>query len=99
MKASPQSLQGVLWSCPVWHLDIERDKVYIINQVLAFGDFEEIRWLFHTYSKSEIVDVFLHRPIKTYLKEGFYFVRDYVLKLKTSLPETRYVIIPPGATR
>ncbi len=99
MVSPPQSLQAVLWSCPVSHLDVTKDRIYIINQVLAYGDFEELRWLLRTYSRKEIVDVFLHRPIRTYRKETFVFIRDYVLKSKTSLPETRYVINPPGFAR
>lgn len=51
MAKIPSSLQGVFWSVKPGDLDPEEDKVYIINQTLAYGGLEELRWLFKTHPK------------------------------------------------
>ena len=32
-------------------LDLEKDRAYIVNQVLSYGTLDEIRWLMRTYGK------------------------------------------------
>lgn len=104
-KIIPKKLQAILWSTDVSHLDIKRDKGYIIHQILIYGTFEELQWLFSTYSKKEIVDVFINNPQKLYPKSMFYFVKNFILHLKDkNLSEGRYVTsisgkIIPRATR
>ena len=99
-KKVPQKLQSILWSTDVNSLDLERNKGYIINQVLIYGTLDEIKWLFDTYSKKEVVKVFLTKPQKIYPKEVYYFVKNYILSLKDkSLDEQDYVTSISGATR
>ena len=101
----PKKLQAVLWSVDVDQLNTQRDKHYIIAQVLLYGTFEEIRWLFNTYTRSEIVDSFVNHPIKMYPRNVFYFVKNFILGLRERrLPEEKYVTaisgpIEPRATR
>lgn len=99
-KRVPQRLQSVLWSTDVKLLDIEKDKGYIIHQVLIYGTFREIKWLFQTYSKKEIIDVFVKSPSKNYPKEVYYFIKNYLLNLKNiSLSEDNYVTSILGPIR
>jgi hypothetical protein len=81
-KHPPKKLQGVLWSCSVEKLDLEKDKAYIINQVLMFGGFEELRWLLSVYPKKTIRNVFINNPLKVYTRSGFNFIKNFVLGLK-----------------
>lgn len=78
----PRQLQSVLWSTDINLLDPERDKGYIIHQILIYGTLQHIKWLFATYSKKEIIDVFLHVPYRNYPKENFYFIKNYILGLR-----------------
>jgi len=73
------SLQGVLWSKAASKLDFERDKNYIIHQVLSYGTWEHVKWLFDTYGRNEIKNVFLHYPAKNYTEKSFNFFGNVVL--------------------
>lgn len=75
----PLSLQGVLWSKATSNLDVERDKNYIIHQILSYGTWEHMRWLFNIYGRDEIKGVFLHYPAKNYTEKTFNFVGAIVL--------------------
>ena len=104
-NAIPKKLQPILWSTNVSLLDKKRDKNYIIHQLLIYGTFEELQWLFSTYSKKEIIDVFINNPQKIYPRIIFYFIKNFILPLKDKkLSEGRYVTaisgkIIPRATR
>lgn len=88
----PASLQGVLWSKSVDLLNLEKDKIYIIHQVLSYGGFQEIRRLFKVYSSGEIINVFLRYPKKIYQPAVFNFVKVFVLGLKEkTLSKEKYV--------
>lgn len=45
----PKNLQAVLWSRNIENLDFQKSKNYIIHQILAYGTWEQIGWLFKTY--------------------------------------------------
>ena len=85
----PQSWQGILWSCDVKKLDWEKDRNYIIHQVLMYGDLKDIALLFKIYSKREIREVFKEKPMKIYSPQTFNFVKKIILdiKEKTVTPE------------
>ena len=88
----PKKLQPILWSTDIKLLDIEKHKGYIIHQVLLYGTFEELQWLFDTYSKKEIIDVFINIPQKIYPRSMYYFVKNFILQLKDkNLSEGAYV--------
>ena len=100
MAHPPKSLQGILWSTDVDRLDLEKDKHYIIHQVLIYGDLSELSWLFDTYSKEEVVRVFLSGPAKLYPKEVYHFVKNYLLGLRNrDLDEQDYVTSFIGPVR
>lgn len=81
-KKVPKNLQPYLWSVNVKNLDLEEDKIYIINQILAYGEIEEWQWLFKVYPKKIIQKVFLQQPIKIYYKPDYYFIKDILFGLK-----------------
>ena len=92
MKKVPSNLQGVLWSYPIEDLDLNKHKSYIIHQVLMYGDFDQIRWLFDTYSKEGITNVFLNKPQKIYTKEALNYINKFILGLDSKQLETnKYV--------
>lgn len=81
-KKVPKSLQGVLWSVDVNDLDLEEDKAYIINQVLAYGAWRHFKWLFKIYPKPAIKQAFVNKPLKIYAPSGFNFVKNILLGLE-----------------
>lgn len=88
----PQSLQATLWSVDIKSLDLEKDKSYIIHQILGYGGFDEIKWLLHNYPKEEIREVFLESPMKNYPKDNYYFAKNIILDLEdTKLNENKYI--------
>lgn len=98
--AVPKKFQPILWSVDVKHLDMQKDKGYIINQVLIYGTLDEIKWLFDNYSKREVVRLFLTKPRKIYPKEVYYFIKNFILSLKDKmLDEQDYVTSISGSTR
>jgi len=88
----PKFLQGVLWSVPCEKLNLEKDKVYIINQVLSLGTLEMLKWLFANYQTAAIKEVFLEKPIRDYTTSRFHLLKDYLLSLSDDfLSSKRYV--------
>ncbi len=90
----PSNLQAILWSKNTTKLDRKKDKVYIIHQVLRFGDIENINWLFRAYSIDEIRNVFLEYPLPIYNKSSLNFVGNFLLNLvgpSINLTEQKYV--------
>lgn len=57
----PKKMQWLFWSYPVKELDLKQDKEYIITQALNYGTWEDLKWLFRTYSEQEIKKI-LKRP-------------------------------------
>lgn len=100
MAHPPKSLQGTLWSSNVEQLDLEKNKAYIIHQVLTFGSMEQLMWLFKTYTKQKIADTFVHQPMKMYPKHIYWFTKNHLLALQnTQLDEQNYVTALFGPTR
>ncbi len=100
MVHPPKSLQPILWSTDVERLDIQKDKWYIIHQVLIYGTLGEIKWLFHTYGVKEVANIFVHEPARLYSKKVFRFIKDYVLPLRNrKLYEEDYVTSIYGPIR
>lgn len=87
----PGKLKAILWSKNINTIDSEVDKVYIIHQVLSYGDIDEIKLLLKTYSLKEIKDVFLNFPKKIYTKPVFLFIKNYLLKINKQVDEKYYV--------
>ncbi|MEW6067170.1 MAG: hypothetical protein AB1610_02575 [Nitrospirota bacterium] len=92
IKKIPAKLQPFLWSKSVEKLDRDKDNVYIIHQILSYGDFKEIRQLFRIYNRREITEIFIRSPKKIYQPSVFYFIKNHMLGLKNrKLREAQYV--------
>ncbi len=55
-SAIPQKLSWLFWSYDIKSLDLKADSDYIIQQVLNYGTWDEVKWLFSIYPKKEIVE-------------------------------------------
>ncbi len=86
----PKDLQGVLWSCSVDKLDLNKDKEYIIHQILAYGSWENIIWLFDKYGKDKVKEVFINYPSKDYSPAGLKFVSKILLDVENKIDPQRY---------
>jgi hypothetical protein len=89
---TPVGLQAVLWSRDLTNLDINNDKHYIINQVLAYGFMEHLKWLFKTYPKEVLNKTFIEKPVKIYSPKSFNFIKFLLFGSKNvDLDEQKYV--------
>lgn len=92
MQKIPKKLQPILWSTNTENLDIERDRNYIIHQVLMYGTLEQIKWLFRIYGKKTVRQVFLKEAQNIYSPPALFFIKDIILNLKnTPIDQRRYV--------
>ncbi len=88
----PADLQPILWSVGVDKLDLQKDKNYIVHQVLAYGTWEHLKWLFEVYSPEEIKTIFLNNPAKDYTFPAFNFTKNILLNLQDKpIDQTLYV--------
>ena len=87
-KALPDRWQRLLWSAGLEDIDLERDKVYVIHQILAWGEPEDLSLLFEIYGKKEVRRVFLEHPKRVYTRKALRFVE---LILGVEVDEERYV--------
>lgn len=91
-KSYLKKLKKLFWSVDFKKLDLEKDKVYIINQTLAFGSLDDIRLLLKLYPPEEVRQVFLKRPKPLYSPPGLNFIQKYILQIKDAkLSQKRYV--------
>ena len=95
----PNFLQSAVWSVNTKNLDLQKDKAYIINQVLAYGDVKDLKWLFKTYPSQTIKNVFLKKPIKTYRPQAYNFAKNILLEIDKPLNQNHYVINTPRVIR
>jgi len=88
----PKRLQPILWSKSIDKLSPKDDKNYVVHQVLMYGGLEDIKWLFDTYSRKEVAEVFIKHPKKMYAPAAFNFTKNIVLGLGDSkFEEDKYV--------
>ena len=91
-KALPEKYQPYLQSKSIKKYDIKKDKVEIINKILALGDLEDIDWLKFSYGKDEVVSTFINDPYNIYTKPVYLYLKNYLLDLEnTYLDEKKYV--------
>lgn len=100
MKASiPPYLQPILKSVNINKLDVDRDKEYIIHEILSLGRMEHIHWLLKEYPLSTIKNVFTSTPYKSYRRPRYYFIKNMLLDVSENMPESHYVINTPRDIR
>lgn len=92
MKKIPRWLQPILWSVDVTDLDIKRNRGYIINQILSLGTIKELKWLFKTYSRRILREIFVKKPAKVYTPSSFNFVKNILLDIKNKKLSPKYYV-------
>lgn len=65
----PGSIARCLWSYDISELDFDRDKALVITQVLNYGDWQAVKWLYEKYSEEDLKQV-VKKP-----RRGFWFKR------------------------
>ena len=92
MNKIPQKFQSILWSANIKDLDLEKDKNYIIHQILMYGDLNQIKWLIGIYGLTTVREVFIKSPQVIYSPEALNFIKNIVLGLgKIKIKEEKYV--------
>lgn len=82
--------QGVVWSKSKGKLG-KNDEVYKINQVLMYGDLDDVKELIKETGVDEVRNIFMNKPSKIYTKEAFNFIKNYVLRIEENLDSDKYV--------
>lgn len=95
----PLILRPLFWSADFDRLDKNRDRFYIINQILSLGGLPEWRWLFSNYSVAQIRQAFVKRPAKIYRPASFHFVKEILLEISEPLVAEKYVTNSARITR
>ena len=83
--------QSLVWSKGVGKLDDNLDKIYIINQVMMYGNLEDIAQLKNVYGEDEVKRIFVENPMQIYSKSSFNFAKKFVLKIDQNLDVGRYI--------
>ncbi|RME89000.1 MAG: hypothetical protein D6770_05615 [Anaerolineae bacterium] len=52
----PESAYRYFWEIDPAQLDVSAHPRYVIERLLEYGDFPELRWLFRRFSREQIVD-------------------------------------------
>ncbi len=87
----PVVLQPLLWSKNVKKLNIDNDKIYIIHQILAYGNLKHIRLLNKIYPEEVIKNTFIDSPKSIYTRPVFLFVKNFLLEINDKLNEKDYI--------
>lgn len=95
----PINLQGILWSRDINKLDLEKDKNYIIHQILSSGTWDNVAWLFRTYSIETIRNSFEKYPEKDYTEQSYNFIRNILIETNKDLDKKQYVKTYPRNIR
>ena len=86
----PKSWRAILWSVNIGQLDWEKDKVYIIHQVLMYGSLENIRHLLEHYGRDTVSRIFVSNPKNIYTPQAFNFIKNYILKIDEDIAPEKY---------
>ena len=57
MVKLPAAAKKYFWDINADKLDVSKHSRYVIERLLEYGDFPELRWLFQHFKKEEIVYV------------------------------------------
>ncbi len=83
----PAGIRACLWSYHPSELDLEEDREIIIAQVLNYGRWRDVQWLFQTYSKETIKSVLKNPSRGSWLPETLNF---WLTLWNMSLSKRRY---------
>jgi len=72
-KYIPESIKNCLWSYRSLNIDLVKEKEMIITQVLNYGTWDAVKWLFRIYNKKEIRNVIKKPQRGLWFKETLNF--------------------------
>ena len=55
----PLTKKSLFWDTDTSTIDMVKNRRYVIERILRFGDFDDYRWMRSTYSKEDIKSVIL----------------------------------------
>ena len=70
-----------------------------IHQILAFGSLADIQSLKETLGEKIVRSQFLKHPKKVYTAQSLNFIKQFVLHIRTSFDEQKYLKHTPRYTR
>ncbi|MEA1963870.1 MAG: hypothetical protein U9O41_01905 [Candidatus Aerophobetes bacterium] len=91
----PPYIARCLWSFDLNNFDLEKHKELIITQVLNYGDWQGVKWLYKTYSEEEVKEVVKHPRRGLWFKKVLNFWQ-IMLKIKIPQEEFQKAIIRLG---
>lgn len=56
---SPLTKKSLFWDTDTSTIDMDKNKRYIIERILKFGDFDDYHWMRNVYSVEDIKNVIL----------------------------------------
>lgn len=96
-KKLPKKLQSVLWSYDLRRLDIEKDKELIITQVLNYGTWRHLQWLYKTYSEKEIKAVVKNPAHGLWFKSVLdFWIKVFDISIKKDTYKKALFILDPS---
>lgn len=81
----PPYIARCMWSYDISSIDKDKDRTLIITQVLNYGDWKGLVWLYKTYPEREIKEVVAHPQRGVWLKQVLNF---WCLMLKIKLAKS-----------
>lgn len=88
----PKNLQGILWSMDIKDIDPDKDKDYIIHQILAYGAWDHLVWLVNKYGIDQIKSIFVNQPEKDYSEQSFNFAQKVLFNIPDSAINKKHYV-------
>jgi len=74
----PQSVKLLLWDINPESVDLDKHATFIIERVIEYGDFPEIKWMEATFTREQLVTT-LVQSRRISAKSGNFFAWKYNL--------------------
>jgi hypothetical protein len=71
-KSIPQNVKPLLWDIDLEDLSFDKHYKFIIERILEYGDFDELRWMENQFSQEEIIET-LKESTRLSAKTANYF--------------------------
>jgi len=83
----PPYITRCLWSFDLNNFNLEKHKELVITQVLNYGDWQGVKWLYKTYSEEDIKEVIKHPRRGLWFKRVLNF---WQIMLKIEVPQEEF---------
>lgn len=77
---SPLTKKSLFWDTDINNIDMVKNKRYIIERILKFGDLDDYRWMRDTYSVEDIKNVILEERSDLDPKSLNFWCRNFDIK-------------------